>query len=238
MWRHWSFSSTSANMWIPAVTSAVNAPFKQPGDDAQRPLLALPPGELRTVVLVHLQRLLASTEHTHTHFSDHQGPWCTWRVQCVRFCHLVVRFLDPLCLLSWYMWGCDSSPYIAKHIFCILRHKKKSRLAFYRYKNPNWSQILHTGRSTKYTDTKNNRRASASNIWILFNQHNICTFTKTQKLNSSVPAKSLNGEWFVRLTAGTSRSMMDRRISIHCVITVFLISCRGSEYCSTASTAR
>lgn len=46
------------------VRAALHSPFKQPGDDTQRPLLTLPPRQLGTVVLINLQRLLT---HTHTH---------------------------------------------------------------------------------------------------------------------------------------------------------------------------
>lgn len=44
--------------------AAVDSPLEQSGDDAQRPLLTLPPRQLRTVVLINLQRLLT---HTHRH---------------------------------------------------------------------------------------------------------------------------------------------------------------------------
>lgn len=43
-----------------------NSPFKQPGNDAQRPLLALPPCQLGPVILINFQCLLT---HTHTHVS-------------------------------------------------------------------------------------------------------------------------------------------------------------------------
>ena len=40
------------------VRVALDSPFKQSGDNAQCPLLTLPPRQLRAVVLINLQRLL------------------------------------------------------------------------------------------------------------------------------------------------------------------------------------
>lgn len=38
-----------------------NSPFKQPGNDAQCPLLALPPCQLGPVILINFQCLLTNT---------------------------------------------------------------------------------------------------------------------------------------------------------------------------------
>lgn len=40
---------------------AERSPFKQPGNDTQRPLLALPPRQLRAVILINFQCLLTNT---------------------------------------------------------------------------------------------------------------------------------------------------------------------------------
>lgn len=46
------------------------SPLKQPGQDAHRPLLTLPPGQLRTIILVHLQGLLTHRRRVQSHLVE------------------------------------------------------------------------------------------------------------------------------------------------------------------------
>lgn len=47
------------------VRTPLNTPFKQSGDNTQRPLFTFPPRQLRTVIFINLQCLL-TRKHKHT----------------------------------------------------------------------------------------------------------------------------------------------------------------------------
>lgn len=62
-----SLNSSTTYTEIPTVTSLLHLsgaiPFKETSDNMQRPLLTLPPHQLRSIILINLKSLLRGEKH-------------------------------------------------------------------------------------------------------------------------------------------------------------------------------